>query len=109
VCELTVRQGVLIQIFLPLYGAEGRRIATRTFERTAAQLVRDFGGLTAYKRSPAQGLWRKGGRTERDDIVVYEVMADRLARRGWQSRRRALEREYRQKSIVIRALAFEQV
>lgn len=86
-----------------------RRIAARTFKRTAAQLVRDFGGLTAYRRSPAHGLWRKGRRIERDDIVVYEVMAARLARRAWRSRRQALERDYRQDSIVIRALRVEHV
>ena len=99
---------VLIQILLPLYGAEGRPIPRRTFEKTAAELVRDFGGLTAYRRSPAQGLWRTGRRrVERDDIVIYEVMADRLARRAWNARRRELERQYRQQSIVIRALRFQ--
>jgi hypothetical protein len=61
-------------------------------------------------RAPARGLWRKrGARLERDDIVVYEVMAKSLRRREWRIRRKELERLFRQDEVVIRVLQVDQV
>lgn len=96
----------LIQILLPLYGKEGRRIAPALFQATARELAREYGGVTAYTRSPAQGLWRRRrGRFERDDIVVFEVMVQRLSRRNWAGWRRTLTKRFRQHEIVVRGLA----
>ncbi len=46
----------LVQILLPLYDKRGRRIARSRFRKTAAELAREFGGVTAYSRAPAEGL-----------------------------------------------------
>jgi hypothetical protein len=100
----------LFQILLPLYGRDGRRIARSTFQATAEELVRKFGGITTYMRAPAKGLWRKrGARLQRDDIVVYEVMAKSLRRREWRIRRKDLERIFRQDKVVIRVLQVDQL
>jgi len=100
----------LFQILLPLYGGDGTRIARSTFRAAADDLVRNFGGITIYMRAPAKGLWRKrGARLERDDIVVYEVMARRLRRREWRIRRTDLERVFRQEKVVIRVLQVDQI
>jgi hypothetical protein len=100
----------LFQILLPLYGNDGRRIARTTFQSAAEELARDFGGLTAYFRAPARGLWRqRGGRLKRDDIVVYEVTAKALQRRAWQARRSRLQRAFRQEQIVVRAVRLQQI
>ena len=66
----------LIQILLPLYKKGGGRVSRALLRSTAKQLAQEFGGVTAYTRAPAQGLWRRNGaKLDRDDIVVYEVMA----------------------------------
>jgi hypothetical protein len=101
---------ILIQILLPLYDNSGKRVPRARFERTAEELARKFGGLTAYTRAPAKGLWRKpGAKTAHDDIVIYEVMSPRLAAKWWRQYRRRLEWEFRQHEIIIRAQQFRQL
>jgi hypothetical protein len=96
----------LIQILLPLYDRQQRRVSRCVFDQTAADLAAESGGVTAYTRSPAKGLWRKSqGKFMRDDIVVYEVMCRGLDKAAWRSRRKTLERSFGQDEIVIRALA----
>ena len=50
--------GRLVQILLPLYGREGRRIPRAIFSRTAEELSARFGGMTAYRPAPAEGFWQ---------------------------------------------------
>jgi hypothetical protein len=72
---------------------------------TAKQLAQEFGGVTADTRAPAHGLWRRrGAKLDRDDVVVYEVMVQRLDGGLWRSRPRQYEKEFVQDAIVIRAL-----
>ena len=61
----------LVQIFLPLYGNNGRRFPAALYARERERLVERFGGLTAHMRSPAHGRWRDGARTKRDDIIIF--------------------------------------
>ena len=100
----------LIQILLPLYDNQKRRIPAGTFTETAQELTERFGGLTAYARAPAKGVWKKrGNRTTRDDLVVYEVMSKKLERRWWRGYRGELEKRYRQERIVIRSQVCEEL
>jgi len=97
----------LVQILLPTFGKEGRAIARQIFRATARQLAKEFGGVTAYTRAPAEGLWQpKGKRPQHDDIVVYEVMAQTVNRRRWAMRKKQLASAFRQDEIVIRSLPF---
>jgi hypothetical protein len=94
----------LVQLLLPLYDNEGRPQDPALFGAVRAELARRFGGLTAYTRAPAEGLWRDEGRgTQRDDIVVLEVMADVLDRIWWGEYRARLERDFRQEVVVVRS------
>ena len=98
----------LIQILLPLYDNERRRFPRATYDAVRAELTERFGGLTAYTRAPAEGVWaEEGERPNRDDIVIFEVMADRADRPWWREYRHALEREFRQDAIIIRAQEIE--
>jgi hypothetical protein len=100
----------LVQILLPLYDKNGRAIPRAQFERTATELSQHFGGLTAYTRAPAEGIWMKRGKqVMRDDVVVYEVMCRRLQRRWWQAKRAALEKSFRQDAILIRSHSVTQL
>jgi hypothetical protein len=64
----------LVQLLLPLYDNAGAPFPRTQYERVTAELTGSFGGLTAYTRAPAEGLWSEQGEgTRRDDIVVYEM------------------------------------
>jgi hypothetical protein len=93
----------LIQILLPLYDNDGAHFAEELYTRVRDELTERFGGLTAFTRAPAQGLWQSGGETTHDDIVVFEVMLDAVDAAWWRDYRKALERRFRQDTIVIRA------
>ena len=94
----------LIQILLPLYDNEGERQPSTLFADVRATLTDQFGGLTAYTRAPARGVWQADmGETSREDIVVYEVMADDLDRHWWAGFREQLERSFRQEQVVVRS------
>lgn len=94
----------LVQLLLPLYDNAGSPFPRTLYERVTGELTRTFGGLTAYTRSPAEGLWREQGEgTQRDDIVVYEVMAESLDDGWWRRYREELERRFAQDRLVVRA------
>jgi hypothetical protein len=93
----------LTQILLPLHDNKGRRFAQKLHLGVKVELSKKFGGLTAYSRSPAEGLWRRKRSTQREEIVVYEVMSKRLDRRWWSAYRKALEKRFQQSVVVIRA------
>jgi hypothetical protein len=90
----------LVQLLLPL-------VAERdTFDEVMHELTERFGGVTAYTRAPATGRWKNpSAGTERDDIIVVEVMVEELDKPWWARYRRALEERLRQKELVVRAHA----
>ena len=94
-----------VEMFLPLTDRRGKRIPAATFARLNASLTDRFGGLTAYVHAPAAGLWKPktAARRERDVIVVYEVMTATLDAKWWSRFRRALEKQFRQDTVLIRA------
>ncbi|GIZ50599.1 hypothetical protein [Noviherbaspirillum aridicola] len=94
----------LIQLFLPLYDNDGVRLSASLHAGTRDELVARFGGLTAYSRAPADGVWQEDERhTVRDELVIYEVMSDGLDTGWWRHYREVLEQRFRQQQIVIRA------
>ena len=97
----------LVQVLLPVYGNEGDRFPTDHYDEVRTKLTDKFGGLTAYTRAPAEGLWNSGGAVKRDDIVVVEVMAQSLDRAFWADYRRELEGLFHQDEIIIRAQTYE--
>ena len=101
----------LIELLLPLYDNEKRPFPREAFDRVRDELAREFGGVTAFRRSPAEGVWREGeGEGEsRDEIVIFEVMADALAREWWSRYRGELEKRFRQEELIVRASAFERL
>ncbi|MBP1181150.1 hypothetical protein [Methylobacterium sp. PvR107] len=93
----------LIQILLPLSDNESRRFPRAAYAQVRSELTERFGGMTAFTRGPAEGLWEENGRTARDDIVVFEVMTSDLEAPWWDGYRRSLETRFRQERIIIRA------
>lgn len=94
----------LVQLLLPVRDESGRPFPRKLYDTLVSELTDRFGGLTTYTRAPAAGLWEEGsGRTVRDDVVVYEVMAVELDESWWKALRGRLEKAFRQDELVVRA------
>jgi hypothetical protein len=94
----------VIEIFLPLRDNRGDAFSKSAFDAVKRTLTDRFGGVTQFVRAPAIGLWEDDrGEVRRDEIVVYEVMAESLDRAWWRSYRARLEADFKQEEVVIRA------
>jgi hypothetical protein len=94
----------LVQLLLPLADDEGKAFPASLYRQVMQELTERFGGLTAYARAPAAGLWEeRPGKTTRDDIVVYEVMVEALDAAWWATYRGTLEVRFAQDELVVRA------
>ncbi len=100
----------LVQLFLPLYDNDGHPFPKARFDEVRAGLATRFGGVTAFVRSPAVGLWEDdGGHVQRDEVVLLEVMADAVDHGWWAAFRKDLEQRFRQDEVLIRATAVERL
>jgi hypothetical protein len=96
----------LVQVLLPLRDPDGAAYPRAFFDDLTQELTDEFGGVTAYTRAPATGLWEApSGETVRDQVVVYEVMVERLEPDWWARFRGSLEAKFRQQELVVRAQA----
>ena len=91
----------LVQILLPVASTAVSRTG---FEAVVQKLTDEFGGVTAYLNSPADGLWRDDGSTERDHTVTIEVMVDDFEKMWWRRYREQLEADFHQEEVVVRVL-----
>jgi hypothetical protein len=100
----------VIQLLLPLTTSDGGRRPQEQFAEVRTTLTARFGGVTAYSRAPAEGLWVTNDTgVSRDDVIVVEVMAEELDRPWWTEYRKELERQFEQEEIVIRAWEAERL
>lgn len=98
----------LVQILLPMQHQDGSSVPADEFARVRVELTERFGGVTAYQRSPATGLWKRSeDEIERDQVVMVEVVVDELDREWWRSYREQLEARFGQEEVHARALALE--
>jgi hypothetical protein len=100
----------LIQLLLPTSDDRGRPFDGSLFASTRAELVKRFGGITAYLRSPAAGAWvAPEGTVERDEVVMVEVVVDDLDRAWWHDYLLLLRARFDQEEIHARAIAMEEI
>lgn len=100
----------VIEILLPLRRNDGSPQPQARFGEVRRELIGRFGGLTAFTRAPAEGLWESGeGEVDRDPVVIFEVMAETLEREWWATYRARLEARFEQDEVVIRAAAAERL
>lgn len=81
----------LVQLLLPVSSpgaGDDRRYVT-----VRSELTQEFGGVTAYLRAPATGLWRDEGG----------------GREWWGAYRERLETRFAQKEIHLRAIPLERL
>jgi len=95
---------VLIQMLLPTRSAAGAAFTDELLQRTREELVDQFGGLTAYTRSPATGVWTSPrGDVEEDKVLMIEVLSARFDKEWWRSYAETLKQRFEQETIHIRA------
>jgi len=99
----------LFQILLPRADNSGHPFAREEFDRVKDDLAEHFGGVTAYIQAPAEGLWRQGGQSDNDDILIFEVMTDTVDLADWRNRRAELEHNFRQDRVIIRYMSMKLV
>ena len=100
----------LVEFFLPVFDETGKHFGKDDFDRVRRELTERFGGVTAFMRSPAMGLWEDDtGEVRRDDLVSFEVMTEAIDRDWWRDYRKKLARRFRQQEIVMRASRFERL
>jgi hypothetical protein len=98
----------IVQLILPIYGNDGRVFPEEFSKRVRTELTEKFGGLTAYTRAPAEGTWRDDeGRTQRDDVVIVEVMTPTLDGAWWRRYANELASRFEQQELVVRAMEFQ--
>ena len=93
----------LIQIFIPLLDNKERAFSKAHYAHIRETLTKKFGGLTAYNRTPAEGLWKDEHNTAHpDEMVIFEVMANELDGPWWQAYKQQLKYTFSQDEIIIR-------
>ena len=100
----------LVQILLPLRMRDGTDVPAEMFARVRVELTERFGGVTAYSRSPATGLWKPTEtEIEHDLVIMVEVVVDVFDREWWAQYRDQLKQRFGQEEVHARAIAIEQV
>jgi hypothetical protein len=100
----------LVQLLLPLRARDGSEVGAERFAEVRAELTERFGGVTAYTRSPATGLWKRSDAdVQRDQVIMIEVVVDVFDREWWSQYREQLEQRFDQEEIHARAMAIEPV
>ena len=100
----------LVQMLLPLRMRDGTDVPAEMFSEVRAELTQRFGGVTAYSRSPATGLWKRtDAEVERDQVIMVEVVVTAFDREWWMHYRDRLAQRFDQEEIHARAIAIERI
>jgi hypothetical protein len=97
-------------IFVPLVEASGERYAEAVTGAIKNEIADYFGGITdTHHRN--EGLWKAGGMTVRDELVIWRVLSDKgSAGDEFLSRiKTRLEKALRQDLILVIRRAVETV
>lgn len=94
----------LVEIYLPKYDAAGSEFPHALYARTRHELLEHFGALTAHSLMPLSGLWTTPeDEILHDDVIVYEVIAERVERSWWSGYRKKLEERFPERALVVRS------
>jgi len=93
-------------MLLPTKSAERVAFSDDLVRLTRKELVDQFGGVTAYTRAPAAGVWTSPeGNVEEDNVVMIEVLSEEFETSWWRAYAETLKKRFGQKSIHIRTNA----
>ncbi|MFL5812959.1 MAG: hypothetical protein ACJ763_05230 [Bdellovibrionia bacterium] len=90
------------ELYLPTISPQGTLYSQDILRQTRQELIDFFGGLTDT-RQKNEGLWKIGGVTVRDEIVIWRILSNR-GQAGDQFIRNAkteLQKLLRQNEILV--------
>ena len=90
------------ELYIPLTYNDGSPVEPERLQQLRASLVEHFGGLTHFHQEN-EGLWKVGGTTFRDQIVILRVLAENAedAEKFLAGLARDIQREWRQNDVLI--------
>jgi hypothetical protein len=91
----------LIQLLLPLNDNDDQAFPVEYFGAVRSELTHRFGGVTAFLRAPAVGLWKDQNDVRRDEVVMFEVICSELDREWWSNYRELLQKKFRQDELLL--------
>jgi hypothetical protein len=92
----------LIQLLIPLHDNHKQAFPTAYFNKVRQDLTNQFGGVTAFVRSPALGLWKENSDDmNSDEVVMFEVLTEQLDKEWWAEYRKQLQERFRQEEVLI--------
>jgi hypothetical protein len=92
----------LIQLLIPLHDNHKQPFPTAYFSKVREDLTNCFGGVTAFVRSPALGLWKEDSdQINRDEVIMFEVLTEQLDRNWWADYRKQLQEKFRQEEVLV--------
>src|SRR3954466_10703063 len=92
----------LVQLLIPLHDNHQHPFPTAYFNKVRDELTQRFGGVTAFVRSPAVGVWKEQSETtNRDEVIMFEVLTEELDTSWWAAYRNDLEQRFRQEEILM--------
>ena len=87
-------------LFVPLFSNDGKRLPRAGLARVKKRLIKKFGGLTHFPQK-SKGTWKVGAATFVDDIVILRVLSEKDTKDFWKKLKADLQREWKQKNILI--------
>jgi hypothetical protein len=95
----------LVQLLLPVTDNNKQRFPASFFAEVRDELTQRFGGVTAFLRSPADGLWKEGeDKVEHNEVAMFEVVTAELDRKWWLDYRTELQKKFRQQELLFWAM-----
>ena len=92
----------LIQLLLPLHDNDKQPFPIQHFDTVRRTLTERFGGVTAFLRSPAVGLWKEGAdELTHDEVVMFEVLSSDLDHAWWARYRIELQDKFLQDELLV--------
>jgi hypothetical protein len=97
------------ELYVPLHTNEGGSIPPDRLNGLKRQLVAKFGGLTHFPQKN-EGLWKIGGTTFRDEIVILRVLADETeADEFFRLLKKEMQEEWQQQAVLVVARPVETI
>ena len=92
----------LIELLLPLHDNDRKQLPVDCFRTVRDELTERFGGVTAFRRSPAMELWKEPeSAVSRNEMVMFEVISPVLDKQWWTKYRLTLQQKFRQDQLFI--------
>jgi hypothetical protein len=90
------------ELYVPLVSENGKRLPPKELQRVKKRLVAQFGGVTHFPQK-TKGVWRFGQATFFDAIIIVRVLTKetKATHFFWRKLKAELQREWKQKHVLI--------